>query len=59
MATPLHLERGRILAEKGKTEMATGYACLLLHNGTIVSEGFNQRKGIRSSNTTNCLLCGK
>jgi hypothetical protein len=57
MATSLQIERARVLAEKSKTEMATGYACLLVHNGIIVSEGINQRKGVRSSKTNHCLLC--
>ena len=57
MATSLQIERARLLAEKAKTEMATGYACLLIHNGEIISEGFNQRKGLRSSKSTYCPLC--
>ena len=57
MATSLQIERAYQLAEKAKTEMATGYACLLVHNGEIISEGFNQRKGLRTSKSPSCPLC--
>jgi hypothetical protein len=49
MATTLQIERARLLAEKARTEMATGYGCLLLYKGKIISEGFNQLDGVRSS----------
>ena len=57
MATTLQIEYARSLAEKSILEMATGYGCVLIYNGKIVSEGNNQRKGMRSSKTHQCLLC--
>ena len=57
MATSLQIEYARRLAEKSILEMATGYGCILIYNKKIVSEGHNQRKGIRTTNLHQCLLC--
>ena len=38
------------------TETATCYGCILVHKGKIVSEGNNKRRGVRSSNITECPL---
>ena len=58
MATSLQIEYARLLAEKSMLEMATGYGCILIYNGKIVSEGNNQRKGTRSSKSHQCLIRG-
>jgi hypothetical protein len=54
MATNKQIERARMLAVKGMTDMATGYGCLLIYKGKVISEGFNQRDGIRLSKSHEC-----
>lgn len=54
MANFLHIEQARLQAKKSNIDMATSYGCVLVYNGKIVSEGHNQRKGIRTNTLSQC-----
>jgi len=56
MATRLQIDQAHKLAEKSILEMATGYGCLLIYNGKVISSGHNKRKGNRFDNIHKCLL---
>jgi deoxycytidylate deaminase len=57
MANYLHIEQARLQAKKSNIDMATGYGCVLVYNGKIVSEGHNQRKGVRTNTINQYPLC--